>query len=284
MPVHVTRDARVCTHCRVTFTKYRSARRQRFFCSRQCYRDARAMMPTDIPGSPTDVAWAAGLLDGEGSIGLNWRQPASSHTPWWHLQVTVTNTHKGALERFVAVLGRGRFYAKRPIDGRQPVFYVSATGTVAATILTALLPHLTIKRDQAMLALEARGIGLRTDQIVSEESWLRMIEIENAIKALNGINYAKQLATRENRPQHRTPRPPLRTAEDVRTMKRNSTAVRRAIVKGKLTRPSICEECGENQRQLLASHPDNTRPLDVRWLCRSCASRRLPRKSGDFTT
>lgn len=279
MPIYITREPRPCDYCEGVFEAWRSNTVGRVFCSRSCYRNARNVIPTDVPGSPTDLAWAAGLLDGEGYIGVTWRKTVNSHTPWWYIQVVLTNTHQGALERFVAVLGRGRYYAKKPVEGRQPVFYVAATGVVATTILHALLPYLVIKREQALLALEAREIGMRVDQAVSEECWLRMIEIENAIKALNGINPAKRLATPENRPMQREKRQTVSDAdrqERIRTQKRNSTAVKRAVAKGRLARPrrgDACEDCGETDRKLRAAHPDPTSPLNVRWLCRACGSR-----------
>jgi hypothetical protein len=47
-------------------------------------------------------------------------------------------------------------------------------------------------------------------------------------------------------------------------------AVTRAIKAGELTRLS-CEVCGGDKSQ--AHHDDYARPLDIRWLCRSCHQR-----------
>lgn len=41
------------------------------------------------------------------------------------------------------------------------------------------------------------------------------------------------------------------------------------IEKGKLIRPSNCEECGQEKR-IEAAHYNYDEPLKVRWLCRSC--------------
>jgi hypothetical protein len=46
-------------------------------------------------------------------------------------------------------------------------------------------------------------------------------------------------------------------------------AIYRAIKRGKMTRPTTCEECG-HERRIEAAHKDYSRPLDVRWLCRPC--------------
>lgn len=42
-----------------------------------------------------------------------------------------------------------------------------------------------------------------------------------------------------------------------------------AIKSGKLTRPSICERCGNNCKPD-AHHSDYSKPLEVEWLCRRC--------------
>ena len=45
--------------------------------------------------------------------------------------------------------------------------------------------------------------------------------------------------------------------------------LREAIRRGKIIRPSICEECGRVTR-LSGHHSDYTQPLEVIWLCSSC--------------
>ena len=46
-------------------------------------------------------------------------------------------------------------------------------------------------------------------------------------------------------------------------------AIKRAIARGELERPSLCEHCGDAQF-VEASHTDYSKPLDVEWLCRPC--------------
>lgn len=47
-------------------------------------------------------------------------------------------------------------------------------------------------------------------------------------------------------------------------------AVRYAVSKGRLVRPTSCERCGATGGPIDASHDDYSRPLDVEWLCRTC--------------
>ena len=39
---------------------------------------------------------------------------------------------------------------------------------------------------------------------------------------------------------------------------------------GKIVRPCTCEECKITNRKIEGAHKSYDRPLDVRWLCRSC--------------
>ena len=51
--------------------------------------------------------------------------------------------------------------------------------------------------------------------------------------------------------------------------------VRVAILRGELSVPEKCEKCGGTSR-LEAHHDDYSKPLAVRWLCKSCHVAELP--------
>ena len=70
---------------------------------------------------------------------------------------------------------------------------------------------------------------------------------------------------------HRQPmRRPRRTAQPENRPAR--VAVGNAIRDGRLIRPEECSDCGK-QCKPEAHHDDYLKPLDVRWLCRSCHCR-----------
>lgn len=46
--------------------------------------------------------------------------------------------------------------------------------------------------------------------------------------------------------------------------------VSEALQRGVLVRPNLCEDCLERVERPDAHHDDYSKPLDVRWLCRSC--------------
>lgn len=49
-------------------------------------------------------------------------------------------------------------------------------------------------------------------------------------------------------------------------------AVETALSQGRLKRPEVCESCNtiDKNSVLHGHHDDYSKPLDVRWLCRSC--------------
>lgn len=46
----------------------------------------------------------------------------------------------------------------------------------------------------------------------------------------------------------------------------------RAIAKGNVTRPNLCDECGQTGN-IEGAHYDYDHPLNVEWLCKPCHSR-----------
>lgn len=54
---------------------------------------------------------------------------------------------------------------------------------------------------------------------------------------------------------------------------RARSAVQNAIRSGRLVRPTSCERCQCQTKNIHSHHTDYSRPLDVLWLCRSCHGR-----------
>lgn len=59
---------------------------------------------------------------------------------------------------------------------------------------------------------------------------------------------------------------------EARILERARRAVSKAISRGELIRPETCEACGAAGK-IQGAHFDYSRPLEVRWLCRSCHTR-----------
>lgn len=64
-------------------------------------------------------------------------------------------------------------------------------------------------------------------------------------------------------------RRPPRSKKDSPEQQRARNLLGRAVRRGDVVRPEICEDCGE-RRKIHGHHDDYSRPLDVRWLCARC--------------
>src|ERR1700722_16756063 len=103
--------------------------------------------------------YAAGLFDGEGYIRINrWEKPNS-----WHIRYQVLcgigMTYLPVIEDFAATYSGGvhmnRHDLKNPNHRIQ--FFCVVGSQIACAFLRRVLPHLIVKRDQAVLALELQA-------------------------------------------------------------------------------------------------------------------------------
>lgn len=105
--------------------------------------------------SETDKAYIAGLLDGEGSIGMFICNQKQLLTPTYYLQVSITNTHKGVLVWLTALLGVGRLSEKLHGNKRWKRSYNwRLSGFAAGKFLECVYPYLRIKRLQAEIGIK----------------------------------------------------------------------------------------------------------------------------------
>lgn len=101
-----------------------------------------------LPDAETDLAYIAGLFDGEGHISL---------VPVVYgrmaLRVGITNTDVGVIQWLKGFGGQAR---DKDNDGRDRTCYVwqITARRESVELLTALLPYLRIKRGKAVLALQ----------------------------------------------------------------------------------------------------------------------------------
>lgn len=141
---------------------YRVKKTRRFWCSEQCKSDG---MRTPASWSPdvATAAYIAGILDGEGSIFIAERKQKGSQYRYAFLVATVINTDHRLIAFIMAAVGAGvpfREFVQDGKLGRRPVYHLWFTHHRAVAFLTALLPHLLLKRDKAVLGIEFQGLPL----------------------------------------------------------------------------------------------------------------------------
>jgi len=93
----------------------------------------------------TDLAYIAGLLDGEGTISISNQ---------FYMAVRIRNTDKEAMHWLKGIFPLARLYTIMP---RQPThktsYSLELSGDNASDLLKHLLPFLRIKKRQALLAI-----------------------------------------------------------------------------------------------------------------------------------
>lgn len=125
-------------------------------------------------GLEIDLAWLAGLIDGEGNINCGFfsnqlkRSTGSKHDGSYQvlrIDCVITNTHADAIEKATKILAEIGVKFRVMLRDRkrgvwQPCFVVAITGQKNSTnLLRAILKHLTVKREtakQAILVYEYR--------------------------------------------------------------------------------------------------------------------------------
>lgn len=146
------------------------------FCSDACKykgRYRRGLACAEL--SPTDAAYIAGLIDGEGSIMLVTR----NHGVSCHLRVTVSSTHEGVLRWLAVVTNVGKVYRLNLGTARhKPSLAWRAHGDGALTLLTQIAPYIKIKPEQVALGIEThqrlQQAAFKADTSWQEEYAIRM--------------------------------------------------------------------------------------------------------------
>jgi hypothetical protein len=101
----------------------------------------------------TQIAYLAGLFDGEGYVGIVKKHPKARHNPSHVLQVEISNTHKPTID-FVNRRFSGCVYKFKPtMRTRKICWDWRGTNRNAIKFLETVLPYLRIKRSQAILGL-----------------------------------------------------------------------------------------------------------------------------------
>lgn len=127
------------------------------------------------------LAWAAGMIDGDGSIMVY--RGVTRGLPFYSLRVLVGNTVYPVLLRMQDILG-GKVYSKGPTTGRKPYWMWRVVGPEAQRALELLEPRLVAKRAQAQL-----GQLFLTGNPGRQRSWVYLVSQAIgylAIKRLNG--------------------------------------------------------------------------------------------------
>lgn len=101
---------------------------------------------------PTDAAYIAGLIDGEGTVSLT-RRHKNEHR---QLEVSISNTERPLLDFVYKTVGAGRITSKKTYSNKHtPSYTYTISNRQALSLLEQIQPYLlTYKKERASLILE----------------------------------------------------------------------------------------------------------------------------------
>lgn len=155
----------------------------------------RRPLPTIPPVPETDLAWAAGIIDGEGYIGITrdrCENPASTNKSIsYRSDVKVTMCHEATIAKLRSIFAIG--CATRTVVPRNPKHSRQFTWQVrslqAQAVLVAIRPYLVTKADDADTVLEfcnlphsRTGRGGLTSEMQSERERLYWLSRNQKIR------------------------------------------------------------------------------------------------------
>lgn len=129
----------------------------------------------------TDIAYIAGLVDGEAYIGIK-KGPARSDcvNMQYHERIQIRMVDEEAIS-FIANLMGGNYYKEKPsCSGGRPLYCHQANDKSAAKILNILLPYLRVKKRVANKVLELRMMKKKPDRCRGANGYYRHSEKETA--------------------------------------------------------------------------------------------------------
>lgn len=98
------------------------------------------------------LAYLAGFFDGEGCVGMYPRYDKT--TPKKYLKVVVAQIDERPIRMFQEVFG-GNIGIQKSKTGYRNLYRLQYSGDRARDVLANLYPYLTVRREQAALALES---------------------------------------------------------------------------------------------------------------------------------
>jgi len=107
----------------------------------------------------TDIAYIAGLIDGEGYIGIKKSTIRKDcFNPSYHARIQIRMVDEEAIKFITKTLG-GNYYKEKPSVAKgRPLYCFQASDKSAEMILKTILPYLKIKKSLAEIVLKFRSI------------------------------------------------------------------------------------------------------------------------------
>ena len=107
--------------------------------------------PEASPLTNTDLAYLAGIIDGEGSIGIYARAKGSSN---YFLKLMIANTSEPLIKWIRTRFGGATVFTRYDNPAHRPTWNITIYQQHVADVLRACRPYMVAKADQADLAID----------------------------------------------------------------------------------------------------------------------------------
>jgi hypothetical protein len=124
--------------------------------------------------SETEKAYLAGIVDGEGSIGIYHRDKDESEFKHSYADITIMNTSVSLMEWITSKVGIHYRVAYAEKGNRKQCYLLSLRGSRAISFICAITPYLIIKKDRSMIAIQ---FWLTSDSIERKDLFLKLREL-----------------------------------------------------------------------------------------------------------
>lgn len=117
----------------------------------------------------TKLSYFAGIVDGEGSIGIEHLSPTKNrHKDYYVCRLTVINTNEDLMKLLVGFF-KGKYDKRKKIEGRKTCYRWHVFGKDLEEAIKKLYPFIFIKKKQAEIVLKYRKTVGETGWNVSDE-------------------------------------------------------------------------------------------------------------------
>ena len=145
--------------------------------------------------SKITAAYIAGIIDGEGTIGLylghrgEINSPHGRRTPTYSLRIRVRMCDKTIIDWLLSSIG-GRYYSKEGNDRHRDIHDWSIVGVDAIQFLKYIYPYLRVKKRQADVALEFGKTlhALNSEGRISDEIIIKRVALREAMLSINFLH------------------------------------------------------------------------------------------------
>lgn len=120
------------------------------------------------------LGWLAGMLDGEGCIGLY----HTYHNKYYAPRVQVVNTHEPTIVAFALATGMDQVSKRQPKGNRKVLYHWEIRSVDEVySLLSKVLPYMLTRRKQAELLFEYCGYELLYGKCSAERYYIELAKL-----------------------------------------------------------------------------------------------------------